>query len=411
MHIETFNKIVMIVFYVCYFYQFIYLFIPLVMKKPNYTNDKKNHYAILIAARNEESVIGNLISSIYSQTYPQEYIDIYVGADNCSDATAAIAKAMGVNVFERSNKEQVGKGYVLNFLLNQIKQLGKKYDGYIIFDADNVLDPNFIKEINRVYNEGYQAITSYRNSKNYGDNWLSAGYGLWYLHESCHLNQSRMLIKSSCSISGTGFLISQKLVDKYDGWNFFLLTEDIEFTADSVVSRNKIGYASNAVLYDEQPTNFMQSYRQRLRWSKGYLQVFGKYGKDLIKGIFRGDFSSYDMTMNYAPAAILSFTSILVNVCAIIVTYLKNDSFTYLMNSIKELALGMYLALFIISIMTTITQWNKIYCSTYKKILYTFTCPLFLITYLPISIIAIFKKVSWTPISHNRVLTLDQIKK
>ena len=409
--IEIFNKIVIIIFMVCYFYQFVYIFISLFPNKKKTFNDKKNHYAILIAARNEEAVIANLINSINEQDYPNENIDIYVGADNCNDKTALIARSLGAIVYERYNHEQIGKGYVLNFLLNKIKESGKKYDGYIVFDADNVLDPNFIKEINRVYNDGYQAVTSYRNSKNYGDNWLSAGYALWYIHESCHLNDARMKMGISCAINGTGFLFSQKLIDKYDGWNFFLLTEDIEFTIANVVNDFKVAYAKDAILYDEQPTDFKQSFYQRLRWSKGYLQVFKKYGLDLLKGIFNGSFACYDMTMNYAPAAILSFVSIIVNLIGIFIIYIKNDSLYYLFSSLGALAFNMYLTLFIIGIFTIVTQWKRIYCSPLKKILSVFTCPLFLLTYLPISIIAIFKKVSWTPICHNRILTLNQIKK
>ena len=412
MSIETFNKLLSILFLVCYSYQVLYLFIPLFkINKTKNVNDKPNRYAILIAARNEEKVIGNLLDSINSQTYDKNYFDVYVGADNCDDDTALVASNKGAIVFERFNNLKIGKGYVLNFLLRNIKKTGKKYDAYIVFDADNILDHNYLTEINRVFNQGYEAITSYRNSKNYGDNWLSAGYGLWYLHESAHLNASRMILGSSCSVSGTGFLFSQDLVDKYSGWNFYLLTEDIEFTVENIVNGIKIGYADKAVLYDEQPTDFKQSYYQRLRWSKGYLQVFRKYGYKLFKGMLDGDFSCFDMTMNYAPAAILSLISIVVNLGYIFTHFLLNKSYGYLFNQLGAMAQGMYGMLFMISLLTTIMEWNNIYTTWYKKILYIFTCPLFLITYLPITIIAFFKKVSWKPINHSRQLTLDEIKK
>ena len=412
MNIETFNNLLSILFIICYSYQVLYLIIPLFkINKLKNINDKPNRYALLIAARNEEKVIGNLLDSIKSQTYDKNYYDVYVGADNCTDDTALVAKNKGAIVFERFNNLKIGKGYVLNFLLRNIKKSGKKYDAYIVFDADNILDSNYLTEINRVFNQGYEAITSYRNSKNYGDNWISAGYGLWYLHESAHLNASRMVIGSSCSVSGTGFLFSQNLVDKYSGWNFYLLTEDIEFTVENIVNGIKIGYAGKAVLYDEQPTNFKQSYYQRLRWSKGYLQVFKKYGHKLFKGMLDGDFSCFDMTMNYAPAAIISVLSIIINVGYIFINFLLNKSYGYLFNQLGAMALGMYDMLFLISLLTTLMEWNNIYTNWYKKILYIFTCPLFLITYLPITIIALFKKVSWKPINHSRQLTLDQIKK
>ena len=410
MNIDYFNKIVAIIFIVCYMYQVIYLFLPFFIRnKARVINDKTNRYAVLIAARNEEQVIGNLIDSIKNQNYPSEYIDIYVCADNCSDNTYDIAKQKGALVYKRFNSVEVGKGYVLNYLLNKIKLLNKHYDAYLVFDADNIVDKDFVKEINRVYNEGYQVVTSYRNSKNYGDNWVSAGYGLWYLHESAHLNASRMLIGSSCAISGTGFLVTSELV--MNGWNYFLLTEDIQFSVDNVLNDIKIGYADKAVVYDEHPTSLKQSFNQRLRWSKGIIQVLNKYGLELIKKAFRGDFSSYDMFMNSAPAGVLSFLSIVVNLIYVLDRFLINKSLVYLIGALFNVFLGMYMMLFIISLLTTLKEWRNIYCSNIKKIIYTFTCPIFMITYIPITIIALFKKVKWTPIVHTRTLNLGQIKK
>ncbi|MDO4377735.1 MAG: glycosyltransferase family 2 protein [Erysipelotrichia bacterium] len=401
--IEIINKSLIIIFSVCYFYQFIYLIISLLPSKKEEYNDKLNKYAILIAARNEEKVIGNLLNSIQNQNYPHDSYDIYVCADNCTDNTAAIAQKYGAIVYERNNKQQIGKGYVLNYILQKIKEQNKKYSAYIVFDADNILDTNFLKEINRVYNRGYKIITSYRNSKNYGDNWISAGYGLWYLHESGQLSAARMRIKSSCSVNGTGFMFSQEILDKCGNWKFFLLTEDIEFSVYNITRGEKIGYAKKAILFDEQPTEFKQSFHQRLRWSKGYLQVLQKYGIDLISGMFRGSFSCYDMLMNIAPAAILSFISVIANILAFV--YGNSDK-----NSLIQLCCSGYLTLFIIGLTTTITQWKQIYCSDIKKIFYMFTFPFFMLTYIPISLVALFTKVKWTPIEHNRNLNLKEIK-
>lgn len=136
----------------------------------------------------------------------------------------------------------------------------KHYDAYLVLDADNILDPNFISEIEKVYSSGYEIVTCYRNSKNYGDNWISAGYALWFLREAQYLNNARMRLGSSCAVSGTGFLFSDGVLEACGGWNFFLLTEDIEFTIDNVVRGEKVGYAAGAVLYDEQPTSFAQSW-------------------------------------------------------------------------------------------------------------------------------------------------------
>ena len=194
------------------------------------------------------------------------------------------------------------------------------------------------------------------------------------------------------------------------GWHFFLLTEDIEFTIDNVVRDVKIGYAPNAVLYDEQPTLFRQSWRQRMRWSKGYLQVFGKYGGKLIRGILRGSFSCYDMAMNIMPAAILTGASAVINLGAAVYAFAGGGSLPALGLSVLQTLGSLYLTLFLLGAVTTVTEWRNIHCSAGKKVLYAFTFPLFMLTYLPICAASLFARPEWKPIQHRRSMTLDQIR-
>ena len=410
MNIYLFNKIIVLLYAISFLHKFVYIFISAFIKDKKYLDDKKNKYAVLIAARNEEGVIASLIKSIRAQNYPKEYVDIYVGADNCSDSTAKVARELGAIVYERNNLKQIGKGYVLNFLLNKIKASGKNYDGYIVFDADNLVDSNFIKEINKVYNAGYLAATSYRNSTNFGSSLLSSGYALWFIHESTHLNYARMKLGLTCSINGTGFMFSQKLLDKYNGWNFFLLTEDIEFSINNMINKIKVGYANDAIIYDEQPTNLKQSFYQRLRWSKGYLEVFKKYGTRLLKEVFKGNLSCIDMVMNYGPSAFIVLTSLIVNIIVIIIALFNNGPINQILLSFIFTIIYFYLVLFILCLCTIIHQWKRIYCSPLKKILSVFSCPIFVLSFIPIAIIATFKKTSWASISHNSHLTVEEIK-
>ncbi|MBQ3401619.1 MAG: glycosyltransferase, partial [Lachnospiraceae bacterium] len=271
-------------------------------------------YAVLICARNEETVIRDLIESLKAQTYPQRRLHIFVLADNCTDRTADIARAAGARVYTRENQEQVGKGYALEELLMYLHEDHPAgFDGYFVFDADNLLAPDYIARMDRMFAEGHEIITSYRNSKNYGSNWISAGYALWFLRESRYLNHARYLLGTSCAVSGTGFAFSRAVAEEVAGWPYHLLTEDIEFSIDQITHGRKIAFCEDAVLYDEQPVTFGQSVRQRMRWVRGYLQVFRGYGGRLFAGIARGDFSCYDMIMNIFPAFILSAASIAVN--------------------------------------------------------------------------------------------------
>lgn len=409
--LKTINFIIAVIFFVCYTYQFLYVPVPWLRKEKPHGPAKANRYAVLICARNEQRVIGDLIASLRGQTYDQSLLSIFVLADNCTDDTAMVARVAGAHVYERFNQVRVGKGYALQELLEHLEQdYPRGFDGYFVFDADNILAPNYVEAMNRTFSDGHEIVTSFRNSKNYGDNWISAGYALWFLRESRYLNHARFLLGTSCAVSGTGFLFSRQVLEETGPWPFHLLTEDIQFSVDQVTRGRKIAFCPDAVLYDEQPTTFRQSFRQRLRWSRGYLQVFGKYGVSLFRGIFRGSFSCYDMTMNIAPGAILTATGLVVNVSATVYRFVTDQNVTTLLLSVANILCGLFLTVFILGAITTVTEWRSIYCPAWKKILFTFTFPLFMFTYVPICIASLFaRRVGWKPIRHKRAVTIRQI--
>jgi cellulose synthase/poly-beta-1,6-N-acetylglucosamine synthase-like glycosyltransferase len=411
--LKLINFIISVLFFLCYAYQFFYIPVPIIKKERPHSKTKLHKYAVLIAARNEENVITHLIDSISNQTYPKEQITIFVIADNCTDNTAKLAREYGAIVYERFNTELVGKGYALDYLTQHIaRDYGKnRFDAYFVFDADNLLEENYIEEMNKTFSDGYQIVTSYRNTKNYGDNWISAGYALWFLRESKFLNNARMLLGTSCAVSGTGFMLSREVLKKNRGWKFYLLTEDIEFTVHNAVAGEKIGYCGTAVIYDEQPTTFIQSWHQRLRWARGYLQVFNKYGKDLIKGIFKGKFACFDMSMSIMPAIVLTLLSVIINLTAAVVGAVVGDDIMIAVKSVLETIQNAYIMMFALGLITLITEWRKIHTSIYKKIFYAFTFPLFMFTYVPISIAALFVKTSWKPIKHSRSISLREMQR
>lgn len=407
-----FNCVISVVFTLCYAYQFFYIFVGLLKKPKKFEASAQHRFAVVVSARNESSVIGNLIASIRSQNYPRELVDIFIIADNCTDNTAEIARSAGAIVYERFNKEQVGKGYALDWMFNIIETeyADKNYEGYIIFDADNVLDPNYIAEMNKVFDNGYRIITSYRNSKNYDTNWITAGYSLWFLREAKYLNNARMQLGTSCAISGTGFLVSADVIRENNGWIHHLLTEDIEFTTDSIIHGEKIGYCADAILYDEQPTKFSQSYTQRLRWAKGFYQVFKNYGAKLVKGVFKGSFSCFDMLMTIMPAMLLTLISIAINIIAIPIGIANHsDELMTLVSLLVKTVANFYGMFFLLGLITTITEAEQIHCSKPKRILYLFTFPLFMLTYVPIAIVALFRKIEWKPINHSVSKSLTEI--
>ncbi len=411
------NYLVCLLFVLCYSYQLFYIVVSLFKKPVKYPkSDKLNRFAVMICGRNEEAVIGNLIASIKSQHYPAELIDVYVCADNCTDNTAIVARDAGAIVFERFNKEKIGKGYALNFLFKRVFETSGMdyYDGYLVFDADNLLDKRYVREMNKALNTNLVAATSYRNSKNYETNWISAGYALWFLREAKYLSNARMILGGSCAVSGTGFMISKKIIKENNGWHYYLLTEDIEFSIDTILKGYKIGYVSTAVFYDEQPEKFSVSWNQRIRWVKGYMQVFKNYGKRILHGIFgTNGFSCYDMAMNLMPAFYLSMASTAINVLSFVISVIAaQGQILGVLLSLAQLVSTTYSLMFLVGAITTFTEWKNIKCKGWKKILYMFTFPLFIFTFIPVTIWAItFGKADWKPIKHGVQKSIQDMDK
>lgn len=260
-------------FSVLYFYQVIFSLIGFFSKKKTYPDAKEEHtFAVCICGRNEEKVIGNLIESIQKSDYPMDKLRIFVCADNCTDSTAEVCRSYaGVAVYERQNKEQIGKGYALNFLFKHIAEDYPDYtpDATFIFDADNILTKNYIKEMNKALDSGIQICTSFRNSKNFDDSWISESSSLCFMRECTFTHRPKTKLGLNTHVSGTGFYFSKDVLTFKDGWKHTTITEDIEFSAFNTIKGVKIGYCEDAEFYDEQPVKLKTAWKQRLRWSRG----------------------------------------------------------------------------------------------------------------------------------------------
>ena len=401
--LHVLNLTLTVLFSLCCAYQLLYLLLPHVKKdKPLPLSEGRHDFAVLICARNEEKVIGGLLESLRQQTYPAEKLHVFVLADNCLDGTEAAARAGGAMVYTRRDKAHVGKGYALEALLGHLQRdYPAGFDGYFVFDADNLLEEDYIEQMDRSFSAGYEIVTGYRNSVNYDGSWVSAGSALWFLRESRYLNHARHLLGVSCAVSGTGFLFSRTLAEELGTWPFHLLTEDIEFTAYQLIRGRRIGFCASAVLYDEQPESFAQSWRQRLRWARGYLQVMARYGPGLVKGALKGSFACYDMLMNILPVVVLPALSLASALFLGLWGVCHGGSFLPgLMSAARTLG-SCWLAFFLLGAYTTLTEWKQIHTTTLRKLGYLFTFPFFLMTYLPVGVASLFCDPGWKPIFHG----------
>ena len=269
-------------------YKTIYFLIGIFFTRKFKPAKKKHKYAIVIAARNESAVIGNLLDSIKKQDYPSDLITTFVVADNCSDNTAEIARKNGAICYERFDNERKTKGFALQYLFEKIEEdYGRmNFEGYFVFDADNLLKKDYITRMNDAFDSGEKIITSYRNTKNFDENWIASTYALHWIRSIRCNHRTRSVLRLATNIQGTGFLFSNEIVK--DGWKYTSLTEDRALTADAVAQGYRISYNDDAMFYDEQPTSLRIALRQRLRWSRGHLLAFLETGPYLFTNILFG---------------------------------------------------------------------------------------------------------------------------
>ena len=426
-------------------------------------------YAVLIAARNEEAVIGKLIDSIKKQNYPEDLVSIFVVADNCTDNTAEMARSCGAICYERFDQTRRTKGFALQFLVECIrKDYGiKAFEGYFIFDADNLLDKNFILKMNDSFDAGEKIITSYRNAKNFADNWISASYAIHWLRTVRNEHRARSVFHLATRIQGTGFLFSNELI--LDGWNYTSLTEDRAFCADAVARGYKISYNNEAIFYDEQPIDIKIAMRQRIRWAKGHLQALGETGPSLLSHIFitkgmanknyvtgeptetntfkkilnniRLRFMSFDMLTVVFPRSLLnSLKKIIVFFIRIALVLMgglfvtQNFAPDFLKNLLKLFGVSSFrtsggtaiglLAIFFVA-WTVSSYLNGIYTAIYvfiiehrrikkmplyKKIWFCLTFPMFDLIGKISMLIAMFMKVEWKEIPHNVAVDISELE-
>ena len=388
-------------------YQLLISICSLIKLKDKPLKVEKNHkFMAIIPAHNEEAVIGNLIESLKNQNYDSNLYDIYVIADNCTDNTAKVAKQLGAIVYERFDNEKKTKGYALDWFLQQKIKENADYDALFVFDADNIVDKNFIKNMNKKLCQGEEVVQGYRDIKNPTDSWVSAGYAIfyWTMHRFYHL--ARYNIGLSPLLNGTGFMVKFDIL-KPDGWKTVTLTEDIEFSLQRKKKKKRLGWATDAIVYDEQPVGFKQSWSQRSRWTVGHIQCINEYTKKLILAVKE----------NKTLMNIDGFLYIIGSIPMFIITILLlfANFLMYMANGITQtdLIINIFRYLiptFLFPILTGVfVMWlDK---RPIKPMLKGLLCyPIFMGSWLLINFKCLFKRnVSWEKINHVRDIKITEV--
>ena len=374
-------------------------------------SDKLHRYALIISAHNEEAVIANMVESLKKLDYPKEYYDIYVIADNCTDSTADEARKAGAIVCERTDTSKRGKGFALEWMFEKLYAMGDRYDYISIFDADNLVDPGFLKAMNEKANQGFKVVQGFLDSKNPYDSWISASYSFCFWCVNRIFQQARYNLGLCCELSGTGFIIALETLKKL-GWGAPCLTEDMEFTMKLCMNDEKVAFAYDAKVYDEKPLTLKQSWNQRVRWMQGHCDVASRYFWKLFKkGISEGKLSCIDCaTYLVQPIRIIAMG---------IITF-----FAYAQNFFPDGDLGYWQLNYLFD---SPIIWNILaisqFCYTpfviwyerreFKPVMITYYIGyiLYNFTWVPITITGMLKKnnTEWSHTAHTRTICIEEL--
>ena len=396
------------VFTLYFFYYAVYAVLSLRRSRPQRRCEPQTRFALVVAARNEECVIGQLVESLRQQDYPDELYEIIVAPNNCTDDTRGAARRAGARIFDCRLPVR-SKGEVLTQVFDTLLEEGR-FDAACVFDADNLVDPGFLRAMNDACCAGARAAQGYRDSKNPYDTAVSGCYSIYYWMINRMYNHTRRAAHLSAMINGSGFMVSLKLIREMGGWHTVTMTEDIEFTTQCILRGERVEWVPAAVIYDEQPLTFAQSWKQRKRWSTGILQGFSLYFGRLARGVFaKHRIGCLDQMMFFlAPFMQLAYLLSLLLGLSLDILYAQHQFFPY-----NELYYQLFISLntsFAVSCVLSVfvllieRKWNP------RMLRGVLAYWFFLASWIPINLSCMIHKcTTWEEIRHTRSIRLSDL--
>lgn len=241
---------------------------------------------VLIPAHDEELLLGTVLDRLRGLEYPPESYQVVVIADNCTDRTAEVARAHGVEALERTDPVRRGKGYALDWALNLLLRNPRRFDAFVLLDADSILSPNFLAVMNAALEQGHPVIQARYDVLNVQESWRTRlmACALALAHYVKPLGRNYFGL--SDGLKGNGMCFSREVLERVP-WSGESITEDIEYTLRLVQEGIRIEFATEAVVWAQMPTSGKQAATQRQRWEGGRYALFRRALGLLAQGVCR----------------------------------------------------------------------------------------------------------------------------
>lgn len=306
--LESVNAAIILAFSAAFIYQFIYILLFFAPVKKYPTAKKLHKIAVIIPAHNEESVILSTVKNILKQSYPKEFYEIFVIADNCNDRTAEFAALAGARVLTHvsEDKEKRNAGCAVDYAVRLILKERDDFELFVRFDADNIPHPHYLKFMNDAFDAGVKAAKGYNHSLNFTQNTCSGISALWYLRDNAFTCRARSFLRLSQMLVGGGMMFAAELVK--DGFGCSSNSEDAQFSLKLARQKIRASFVREAVVYEDQPSNLNDLFKRNMRMGGGLFRLFFTDGIKSLFCFFRTlNFSLIDLFLSlvFIPAALV----------------------------------------------------------------------------------------------------------
>ena len=253
-------------------------------------------FAVLVPAHNEETQVGATVHSIASSRYPSADRRIIVVADNCSDATAAVAHAAGAEVWERSDPARSGKGFALDWAFSRLKD-DDGIDAVCVVDADCEISSNLLSALAARLDAGAEAVqAAYVIANPDASDAAALRWAAFALFNGIRpLGRNRLGL--SCGLLGTGMAFSRRLLRR-SPWCAFSFAEDREQHMRWVLDGVRVQFAPEAQVRSPAPTTAFAGSSQMTRWDSGRAHLAAHLSPKLVARWWQtGDLTALDAAL------------------------------------------------------------------------------------------------------------------
>lgn len=363
------------------------------------TKEKKK-FAILIPARNEEQVIGNLLESLEKLHYPKDRYEVHVLINGCTDTTEQIVLSHHCSVIKMGKASS--KGEVLKNAFTRLKSR-TDIDAFVVFDSDNLVNANFLDYVNNAISSGYDIVQGRREGKNIHDNVISSIYELFYMMQNVFYNHTRMCVHSSAIINGTGWAITRNWINEH-GLDVRTITEDLEVSAIAALLDTPIGYCHNAITYDEFPNSLSRQFHQLQRWIYGQVECMRLFEWKLLKKGLHSASARDQFLLFLTPVLVLVALIVL---CVGVILYPESLAMLWLKKHVWTLLLCVYIMIVIVACMEIFKMKVR-----FSSMLAGIVCyPFFFLLWIPFAVVSLFRRhCTWSTIRHDRSIRIEDLK-